>query len=105
MRSTIFSALVAVSLALGAVQVMAQPAASCEAACAKYRECAVEIWQKNKKTPTEDQKKTLYGGCMKTCGKNKPQTLACYKQAVSSKTDACMTYWSCVQSAYNSTKK
>ena len=104
MRSILYSTLVVVLLALGFSQAIAQPA-TCEAACAKYRECAVDIWKKNNKVPTAEQSKTMYGGCMRTCGKFKEKTLVCYKQTLSAKGDACMTYWSCVQSAYNSGKK
>lgn len=94
-----FVAIVLLAVA-SASTVVGQPAATCEQACSKYKTCVIDIWAKNGRTMTADQKNTLQPGCMKTCNsaKFKGPTLACYKQAVAAGANSCQTYATCISS-------
>lgn len=65
---------------------------SCEAACNKFADCVAA----QHGGASAKQKATLKGGCMKTCAKNKAETIACYNKAK----DSCTVLWNCVQKNY-----
>lgn len=83
----------AAALALTLTSFNEASANSCEAACNKYLSCVVAA---HGGSASAKQKATLKGGCMKTCGKNKAKTIACYTQAKNS----CTVLWNCIQKNY-----
>ncbi len=91
--------LLSVTFAAGAVFLFpgaAHAADDCQAACNLYTEC-VEFM--NGRTATADEKKTLTGGCMKTCNLNKHKAgiMMCYKESKGKeKANACKTYAQCI---------
>ncbi len=99
MRITLFHLiLLAAVFTAGSASLLA--ADNCDQACELYTTCTAKA---HGKTPTADERKTLKGGCMITCGKKTQQVVACYTAAKAAP-DSCSSLQSCIIKAHQGGK-
>lgn len=99
MRITLFHLILSAAVVtVGTAQLAA--ADNCDQACELYTVCTGKA---HGKTLTADERKTLKGGCMVTCGKKTQQVIACYTSAKAA-ADSCSTLQSCIIKAHQGGK-